>query len=360
MSSDQGSGTPSFGDLFDDPHAPLRPVDPAGRGSLRPDARPATPIPATETAEPTQPTQSTQSTEPAEVAEPAEAEAVAPVVGVAGDTTGELEPVTTPERDASPEESDHALSALRASDGADGESVAREPLRAEPVESTAGDREPGEPGSVEETLGGSQDAPAHSADPADRAAWDGTPDPGASSAPSPRVDTGRLYRSAGAEGPATLDAIPAIDPGYVPTRSAAVDVVPESTSVTRGVAHGGGTGLTYSGVAAVVISVTVLVGIADALITGKLGVLTGVALAVSSIYAALVVRKADIWAAVVMPPLAFLTATLTAGQLTLDAAGSMIVREGYMIFRTLAVNAPWILGTTAVCLVIVLVRRRRA
>ena len=137
-------------------------------------------------------------------------------------------------------------------------------------------------------------------------------------------------------------------------------MVPESTSATRGVAHGGGTGLTYSGVAAVVISVTVLVGIADALITGKLGVLTGVALAVSSIYAALVVRKADIWAAVVMPPLAFLTATLTAGQLTLDAAGSMIVREGYMIFRTLAVNAPWILGTTAVCLVIVLVRRRRA
>ena len=57
--------------------------------------------------------------------------------------------------------------------------------------------------------------------------WDGTPDPGISSAPSPRVDTGRLYRSAGAKGPATLDAIPAIDPGYVPTRSAAVDVVPD-------------------------------------------------------------------------------------------------------------------------------------
>ncbi len=348
MSSDQGSGTPSFGDLFDDPHAPLRPVDPAGRGSLRPAARPATPIPATETAEPTEPTQS---------AEPTEAEVVARVVDVAGDTTGELEPVTTPEHGASPEESDHARSALRARDGADGESVAREPLSAEPVESTAADREPV---SVEETLGGSEDAPAHTADPADRTAWDGTPDPGTSSAPAPRVDTGRLYRSAGAEGPATLDAIPAIDPGYVPTRSAAVDVVPESTSATRGVAHGGGTGLTYSGVAAVVISVTVLVGIADAIITNKLGVLTGVALAVSSIYAALVVRKADIWAAVVMPPLAFLTATLTAGQLTLDAAGSMIVREGYMIFRTLAVDAPWILGTTLVCLVIVIVRRRRA
>ena len=55
-----------------------------------------------------------------------------------------------------------------------------------------------------------------------------------------------------------------------------------------------------------------------------------------------------------------LAATLTAGQLTLDSAGSLVVREGYMILKTLAQNAPCIVGTTLICLVIVIVRRRRA
>ncbi len=107
-----------------------------------------------------------------------------------------------------------------------------------------------------------------------------------------------------------------------------------------------------------VIAATVLVAFADALINDSIGMLTGLALLVSSVYAAVVVRRADIWAAVVIPPLAFLAATLTAGQLTLDSSGSLLIREGYMLFRTLAVNAPWILGTTVVCLVIVLVRAR--
>ena len=59
------------------------------------------------------------------------------------------------------------------------------------------------------------------------------------------------------------------------------------------------------------------------------------------------------------PPLAFLVATLTAGQLTLGATGKWLEREGFMIFKSLAVNAPWILASTVVALVIVLVRRRR-
>ena len=64
-------------------------------------------------------------------------------------------------------------------------------------------------------------------------------------------------------------------------------------------------------------------------------------------------------AAVVVPPLAFLVATLTAGQLTLGATGSLLEREGFMVFKSLAVNAPWILASVVVALVIVLVRRRR-
>jgi hypothetical protein len=94
-------------------------------------------------------------------------------------------------------------------------------------------------------------------------------------------------------------------------------------------------------------------------INNSLGILTGIALLVTSVYCALLVRPADIWAAVVMPPLGFLAAALTAGQLTLDSAGSLVVREGYMLLKTLAQGAPWIIGTTAICLVIVLVRRRR-
>ena len=283
MSSDQAPEAPAFGDLFDDPDAPLLPVD-------------------------------RRAAAPASAAEPA-----APLVAQFADTPETAGPSAAAAEPATEHE------------------VVDEVPHAEP--------------------GASLEVPAGAAA---LASWDGTVDPAISSAPASRVDTGRLYRSAGAEGPATLDAIPAIDPGYVPrAASVAVADVP-SSDITPAGAVGGGRGLTYSGVAVVVVSVTVLVAFADALINDKLGILTGVALAVSSIYAALTVRRADIWAAVVVPPLAFLVAALTAGQLTLDSSGSLVLREAYMLFRTLAVNAPWILGTTIVCLVIVLVRRARS
>ncbi len=174
--------------------------------------------------------------------------------------------------------------------------------------------------------------------------------------------TGRLYRSAGAEGPATDGAIPAIDPEYLAARDAqraAEEAAAAKARPAKKPATQGGSGLTWSGVVVVVMLGTILVGFADALINDSLGIITGIALLVSSVYCALLVRPADIWAAAIIPPLAFLAATLTAGQLTLDSAGSFIVREGYMILKTLAQNAPWIVGTTLICLVIVIVRRRR-
>ena len=296
MSSDQAPGAPSFGDLFDDPDAPVAPV--------------VTPAPADAPAE--------------SAVEAAAPEAPAP----AAEDTPDPEPAA-----------DVAFSSPYTEGATDLDLAADEPLPEEPPA----------PSYV---------APAAAAAAAS-APWDGTVDPAASSSPASPVNTGRLYRSAGAEGPATLDAIPAIDPSYVPRAAAVADPVPSST-VTPPAVQGGGRGLTYSGVAVVVISVTVLVAFADALINDKLGIITGVALAVSSIYAAVTVRRADIWAAVVMPPIAFLVAALTAGQLTLDSSGSLLIREAYMLFRTLAVNAPWILGTTVVCLVIVLVRRARS
>lgn len=296
VSSDQAPGAPSFGDLFDDPDAPVAPV--------------VTPAAADAPAD-----------SPVEASAP---EAPAPAV----EETPDPEPAA-----------DVAFSSPYTEGATDLDLAADEPLPEEPPA----------PSYV---------APAAAAAAA-AAPWDGTVDPAASSSAASPVNTGRLYRSAGAEGPATLDAIPAIDPSYVPRAAAVAEPVPSST-VTPPAVQGGGRGLTYSGVAVVVIAVTVLVAFADALINDKLGIITGVALAVSSIYAAITVRRADIWAAVVMPPIAFLVAALTAGQLTLDQSGSLLIREGYMLFRTLAVNAPWILGTTVVCLVIVLVRRARS
>jgi len=185
--------------------------------------------------------------------------------------------------------------------------------------------------------------------------WDGAVDPSISSAPATRVDTGRLYRSAGAEGVASMDAIPAIPILDTPAAHHAA-TAHRGTALVPAFAAAG---LTFSGVVVVLTSATVLVGFADALLHGKVGILTGVALAISSLYAALLVRRVDIWAAVIVPPLAFLAATVTAGQLTLDKAGSLFVREGYTVVLALALNAPWIIGTTLICLVIVLIRRMR-
>jgi len=175
----------------------------------------------------------------------------------------------------------------------------------------------------------------------------------ASAAAAP-ASSGRLYRSAGAEGPATLDAIPAIDPDYFAGREATAPAAEPRPAVA---ASGGG--LTWTGVVVVTLAATVIVGFADALLNDRLGWLTGLALLVSSVYSALVVRRADIWAAALMPPLAFVAAVLTAGQLTLRPGGGFVTREGLMIVETLAENALWIIGTTLVCLVIVMVRRRR-
>ncbi len=226
---------------------------------------------------------------------------------------------------------------------------------------------------------------------------------GAGSATS-RVSSGRLYRSAGAQGPAAAMAIPALagasagairitpdartsqpiistsspaEPLTDPRdRSAAATYARENTSeaetspnadessassprrALRPSAHPAG--LTYNGAAVVIIAATVLVGFVDALLNHRLGWLTGIALVASSIYAAINVRVTDVWAPAILAPLGFMAATLTAGQLTRGSSGSWFVREGYMIFRSLAVNALWIIGATAICAAIAFWRRRQA
>jgi hypothetical protein len=300
VSSDHGPGAPSFGDLFEDPDSPLAPAAPVA----------------------------------------------SPDIVVAAPSAGAPEPAVTvsdaAERvahdlDHESAEASHLVAGFESAD--DDGIVVVPPAHDAPVEVAP---------VVAAAAAAGVSVPA--------SPWDGTVDRSVSSAPAGRVDTGRLYRSAGAEGPATLDAIPAIDPSWPPARRTEV-ADDEKPAPVRSAQRG----LTYSGVVVIVVGVTVLVAIAEALLREEVGVLTGIALLASSVYCALVVRRADIWAAVVIPPLAFLVALLTAGQLTIRGkTGGLLVREGALLFVSLATNAPWILGTTLVCLVIVLVRRRRA
>jgi hypothetical protein len=332
VSSDQGSSTPSFDDLFDDPHAPLVPVDLPGRA-----ATPSTTAPSASPRVVITTGPSVSDAAPAPVAPAAPTHHQKP----AGDDAHSIPDVAGPDRT-----SGVVVAATAAG------VVVEPPLVTATTESPVDSPEVSLAAPVESP------APARSipvpATPATSDAdWDGHTAVEASSAPAARVDTGRLYRSAGAEGPATLDAIPAIDPGYRPAARV------ETSAETAAPRPGTGAGLTYTGVVVVVVGATALVGLADALVTHRIGLLTCLALAASSIYAAIVVRRPDIWAAVVVPPLAFLAALLIGGQLTLGG-GSKVSAEGFMIFRGLSDNAPWILGVTLVCLVIVLVRRRRA
>jgi hypothetical protein len=301
VSSDHGPGAPSFGDLFEDPDSPLAPAQPAAA--------------------------------PAPVVAAAGAVTPEPVVVTPTAPADEAADRAAHDLDHESSEASHLVAGFESDDDPVVPPARDEPIEVAPVVAAA--------------------AAAGVSVPA--SPWDGTVDRSVSSAPAGRVDTGRLYRSAGAEGPSTLDAIPAIDPARVPARR--VDVVAdEKPDAVRSAQRG----LTYSGVVVIVIGVTVLVALAEALLRNEIGMLTGIALLVSSVYCAVVVRRADIWAAVVIPPLAFLVALLTAGQLTIRAkTGGLLVREGALLFVSLATNAPWILGTTLVCLVIVLVRRRR-
>ena len=333
MSDDHAAGAPSFGDLFDDPDAPEAPgaTAAAPRAPAAPD-RPAKDRVAGHDLE----------HESDEAAHQVAGFEAATQDSDDADSAADDDLVAGHDLEHESDEAAHQVAGFEHDDTAD--AVDDEPAPDDDVS-------PGRAAAVGAAAAGAVSVAA--------APWDGTPDPAISSAPAGRVDTGRLYRSAGAEGPATLDAIPALDP----VRLAEIEAsrpVPAPAPAVGPATRGSSVGLTYSGVMVVVIAATVLVAFLEAVVRKEIGWLTGVALLVSTVYAAVFVRRADIWAAVVAPPLAFLAATLTAGQLTLGATGSLLEREGFMVFKTLAVNAPWILASTVVALVIVLVRRRRA
>lgn len=130
---------------------------------------------------------------------------------------------------------------------------------------------------------------------------------------------------------------------------------PEVQSTPAQAAH---TGIPAWAAVLTIFGATILIGIADVVVTGNLGWLTGIALVVSAGYAAATVRPADGYWVIVSAPLAFLATTVTVGQVTITG-GSFFVRQGLLIPFTLGRNAVWIILATAVAAVIVGIRRRR-
>lgn len=200
------------------------------------------------------------------------------------------------------------------------------------------------------------------------------------------VDTGRLFRSQGVTDNSV--AVLAIDRGRrlrTLERSEAPGPEPSAAPVAAGVeagassptaradqpleaavpmrsatSRGGRRQIKAGAVYLVVFGVTLLVAFADALLFGgELGWPTGIALVVSSAYCALTVRREDDVVAIIVPPLAFLLAAMTAGQFFRGPTAGDVLNRAQLVFFTLAYNWYWVIGATVLAVVIVLVRRRR-
>lgn len=133
------------------------------------------------------------------------------------------------------------------------------------------------------------------------------------------------------------------------TGSAGVNADPAGETASRGLPGG----------RVVTVATLVVVGTAvvEAASQDRIGLWTDVALVIVSAVAALVTRTGDRSLPAMMPPLAFLAATLVAGQLLIDGtAGSWRTREALMLMDVLGANAPWVVAATALSVTIALVR----
>jgi hypothetical protein len=218
--------------------------------------------------------------------------------------------------------------------------------------------------------------------------------------PSPpgEENTGRLFRSLHAQGGASRNAIPALDLDEVVTlrsvslrpTDARIDATaalptplpepfvelfrdepppPAVTTKTEteaedtpGRIYGADTdqgGFSAPIGVAIVVIATVLMGFADIIVTGAIGVITGIALVAVSAYVAMGIRLRDAFWAIVAPPIAIFLTVITAGQWSLGPGGSFFLRQGVLIPFTLGRNALWIIGAVVITVAIVLIRRRR-
>jgi hypothetical protein len=69
------------------------------------------------------------------------------------------------------------------------------------------------------------------------------------------------------------------------------------------------------------------------------------------------VRRVDLSAAWIWPPLAWVAVLLTAAQLIPASVNSFLLKQGLLVLDVLGTNAPFILGGTAVAAAIALIRK---
>lgn len=188
--------------------------------------------------------------------------------------------------------------------------------------------------------------------------------------------TGRLFRSTGAT--TAADAIPALrrdqasrlpsvapvveikEPLARPVAVAVAEPTVEPVVQERIWSAGSMSGIKPSAVYLITVATTCVAGLINSLLLGPgLGWFTGLVLILAALATSLRVRLSDAIAAVSAPPLAFLAAALTMGQIGMSTAGGPLIGAANNVFVALSSNALWIVGATATALVVVILRARR-
>mgnify|MGYP006269305275 CR=1 FL=1 len=118
--------------------------------------------------------------------------------------------------------------------------------------------------------------------------------------------------------------------------------------------------LPLRGVATLIIGSTVLVGLLEALLFKRIGILTGIVSVLVTLACSFRANPDDRSAAMYALPAAWLVCALLPGQLVAPSAGSWMFRQVVLVLQVLGDNAWWILIGTAAAFAISLVERRRA
>lgn len=180
------------------------------------------------------------------------------------------------------------------------------------------------------------------------------------------LDAPAAYPPAGADDPPPAPPLPVASGGEpapalavmsAPAPAPSQQAAPERPRQSRRTEKPSRGSLTGLGVYAVTIGVTVILAFGETMFFGgELGLITGIGLVMVSLVGAFVVRTRDGLHAIFAPPIAFLVAALTAGQMGVTATDTS--SRAVVVFFLLGNNWPWIIGATAASLVIVALRRR--
>lgn len=116
-------------------------------------------------------------------------------------------------------------------------------------------------------------------------------------------------------------------------------------------------GLPGGRVAFVSTLVVIAAALIEVVVQDMIGPWTGITLVVVAVVASLVTRAGDRSLSAMMPPLAFLAAALTAGQLLVPSGNDPLwFREALMLLDVLGTNALWVVVATILSVTISTVR----